>query len=139
MAHFIAGLEHMSCPTPARQAFVSGGPVVTEAHDVILEGVRGALGGSVVVPAIPRSCRRVTGARGAQDVELFAERVAEYGALVRRVSHDGIAEALREICVTSGVRRLVAVVDDRLDLGYVEVLSDVPPLTAAQLDLADGW
>jgi L-lactate dehydrogenase complex protein LldG len=72
---------------------------------------------------------------------LFAERVAEYRASVRRTGGAGLRAALEESCARHGVRRLVLPADwpaDREPAG-VECLRDIDgALPDAQLDASDA-
>lgn len=61
----------------------------------ILAAVRAALGPAPVVPEVPRSYR-VAGS-SSPDVELFAERVAEYRATVHRVSEGDLPATLASL------------------------------------------
>ena len=72
-------------------------------------------------------------------IALFVERVAEYKAIVRRTSRDGLAAEIAAACSARGVKTLVAPHDlpgDWLPPGLT-VLRD-PGLTNAQLEGADG-
>jgi L-lactate dehydrogenase complex protein LldG len=71
---------------------VSGG---SAAKADILAAVRGALGPSPAVPEVPRGYR-VAGSLQ-PDVDLFAERIAEYRATVHRVSAAGLQAKLAEL------------------------------------------
>ena len=72
-------------------------------------------------------------------LELFAERVAEYRATVRRVPEAGLPAAVASACAARGVRRLVVPPD--LPSAWVtegiEVLRD-EGLTVEELDGSDG-
>ena len=72
----------------------------------------------------------------AVDVDLFCERVADYRATVHRVSGDELAAALAEVAARLGLGRVGTTLD--FDLGEVELVSDDPPLSVAELDGLDG-
>jgi L-lactate dehydrogenase complex protein LldG len=65
------------------------------AKDDILAAVRSALGPSPKVPEVPRAYR--TAGSLAPDVELFAERVAEYRATVHRVAEADLPDKLASL------------------------------------------
>ena len=65
------------------------------ARDDVLAAVRAALGPAPVVPDVPRDYR-VAGTL-ATDIELFAERVAEYRATVHRVTAADLSAKLAEL------------------------------------------
>jgi len=75
---------------------------VSAARDEIL----GRIAGVVPSPpdAIPRAYRRAGVANAGDVVELFCARAGEYRADVRRVGD--VAEAVAEVCVALGIRRL---------------------------------
>ena len=76
---------------------------------------------------------------GAELLDLFAERVADYRATVTRVSGDGVADALTAACREHEVARLgvpVGLPDDLRPTG-VELVDD-DGLSPAELDRLDG-
>jgi L-lactate dehydrogenase complex protein LldG len=102
--------------------------------------VREALGDRPVAPDVPRDYRMTLPA-GVDVVERFAERVADYRAVVLRTTAAelpaAIAATLREI----GAARVV--VPDGVPAGWlaastVDRVADDPPLTHAELDLVDA-
>jgi L-lactate dehydrogenase complex protein LldG len=112
---------------------------VNEARDAVLARVRASIGPQVAIgrsdPGIPRVYRR---SGGDDPVQLFVERAGEYRARVRRVPTDGIGEAVAQACGERAVARLAVPPDlppAWLPAG-VELLTG--PLTAAELDAADG-
>ena len=117
---------------------------MSEARDEVLRRVRAALRD---VPAaetpeavsVPRGYR-TTGELGrAETVALFAERVAEYRATVRRVAPRGLAAAIGAACARRGARRVVVPGDvpaDWLPAG-LEALRD-DGLSNAELNGSDG-
>jgi len=76
---------------------------------------------------------------GAELLDLFAGRVADYRATVTRVSGDGVADALAAACHEHEVARLgvPAGLPDRLRPAGVELVEDAR-LSATQLDRLDG-
>jgi L-lactate dehydrogenase complex protein LldG len=110
------------------------------ARDAVLARVRQAL--VDVLPDEPRSAPRAPIAgRGVDDlVGLFAERVADYRASVRRCSVDGAARAVAE-SVPAGA---LLVVPDGVPADLVPAAADMvtddqaAPLTAATLDQLYG-
>jgi L-lactate dehydrogenase complex protein LldG len=69
-------------------------------------------------------------------VELFAERVADYRATVRRVPRDGLADAIAE---DLGGRSVVVPADLPDEwAGPIQVRRDEPPLPIEDLDAADA-
>lgn len=69
-------------------------------------------------------------------VELFAERVADYRATVRRVPRDGLADAIVEELKGKAVVVPADLPDDWA--GGIEVRRDEPALPIADLDAADA-
>jgi L-lactate dehydrogenase complex protein LldG len=107
-------------------------------RDEVLRRVRAAL---VDVPAggpddepVPRDYRRTH--HDVDLVELFAERVADYRATVKRVSEDALAAE-----ITSALGGRVVVVPADLPQAWserIEVRRDEPPLTVDALDAVDA-
>jgi L-lactate dehydrogenase complex protein LldG len=123
---------------------------VPTAREAILERVRSALGGTDATPhdrepgtepalrqppASPRS-----EAERAALIELFVERVTEYGATVRPSAQAEIAAGVASICVEHGVERLACPADlpRRWLPAAVEAVPDDPALSHAELDQVDG-
>jgi L-lactate dehydrogenase complex protein LldG len=83
---------------------------------------------------------------GVDVLDLFAERVADYRATVRRVGTGELAAAVAEMLGDHGVRRLVVPADvppEWLAATEVEVIRDdgtvtTPDLSAPDLDALDG-
>jgi L-lactate dehydrogenase complex protein LldG len=122
---------------------------VSTAREAILERVRSALGdtdgsnggGAGTEQALkgpPTSPRPEADA--AALMELFVERVSEYGATVRPTIEREIAEAATSICVELGVERLACPVDlpEHWRPDMVEAVADDPPLSHAELDQVGG-
>jgi L-lactate dehydrogenase complex protein LldG len=107
---------------------------VSEARADVLGRIRSALGGAPAVPDVPRAYHRAGAA--AVDVDLFCERVADYRAVVHRVSAGELEGALAEAARRLGLRRVGTTLDS--DLGDVELVRDEPPLSIAELDGLDG-
>ncbi|GAA3861488.1 LUD domain-containing protein [Saccharothrix violaceirubra] len=76
------------------------------ARDEILRRIAAALGDRRPTPPVPRAYRRATGEPG--DVDLFADRVRDYGARVRVVSADAIAAAVATALHDRNARDVVA-------------------------------
>lgn len=104
---------------------------MTDARADVLARIRAALADRPTPPAVPRSYR--TGA-GAGDVDLFAERIADYRATVHRVT-EPVSAALTTVLAGRALERIV--VPD----GFPEPwLPDLPlvrePVDVTALDLA---
>src|SRR5262245_8070957 len=111
------------------------------AKDEILARIRTALADRPTPPAVPRAYVRDTD-RDTDVVALFAERAADYRAVVEVVGPDAVAPSVAAALRTHGARRIVvppgfpeAWLDEAA--GFVW-LSDDPPLGVADLDGADG-
>lgn len=89
---------------------------------------------------IERGYRKRDEGERAEMLERFAERVAEYKAVVHRVGEDELPGAIAEALARRGVRRLV--VPSGVPEGWVpegvEALGDGARLTNEDLDGADG-
>lgn len=115
------------------------------ARDEVLARVRTALRDRPEPPAVVRDYRTADDTDGRRPdalVDLLAERLVDYRANVRRCSLDGIAAAVATALRERGVRRVV--VPDGLATEWlgaaagVDVVSDDPILTPADLDGLDG-
>jgi L-lactate dehydrogenase complex protein LldG len=114
----------------------------TGSRERILARIRAAV---AVAPEqrIRRAYR--TGARMPREtlIELFAERVRDYRAIVHTVAADDVPGTVADALARRGVRRLVVPAGlpgtwlARAD-AEVERLADDPPLSAAELDRTDG-
>jgi len=107
------------------------------ARAAVLGRVRSALadGGPPVAAGEPPP-----GAQVADPVELFAERVTEYRATVRRTDAEGVAAQVAELCAEHRATRVGIPPDlpaEWLPAG-VELVRDDPPLTPRALDALDG-
>jgi L-lactate dehydrogenase complex protein LldG len=110
----------------------------------ILRRIKGALRDVPVserptdVP-VPRDYRHAGTETRAELVEQFAERVAEYKAIVRQIAAGDLPQAIAAACAARGVRRLVVPTDLPADWAPhgVELLPD-EELTTKQLDTSDG-
>jgi L-lactate dehydrogenase complex protein LldG len=109
--------------------------VVSAARDEILQRVRRALGPSPEVPEVPRAYRRA-GVRGAEVVDLFCERVADYRATIHRARD--VAPAVRAACDAHGASRLACAPGAAFDVDGIELVPDDPPLPVRELDALDG-
>lgn len=80
------------------------------------------------------------GARAADRVGRFLERLAEYGASVQRAGEDELPRVLGEVLGRHGARRLA--VPSGVPAAWLpaelEAVGDEPPLTPRQLDELDG-
>jgi L-lactate dehydrogenase complex protein LldG len=109
--------------------------VVSAARDEILRRVARALGPSPEVPEVPRAYRRA-GVPGAEVVDLFCERVADYRATVHR-GRDA-APGVRAACDARGARRLACAPGAALEVDGLHLVHDEPPLPVRELDAIDG-
>jgi len=110
---------------------------VSAARAEVLARVRAALGPAPAAADVPREYRGA-GAL-APDVELFAERVAEYNATVHRVAPEGLDAKLRELCpgrtaIPPGFG-FDGVEDRDLDVAALDALDHV--ITGCALAIAD--
>jgi L-lactate dehydrogenase complex protein LldG len=110
------------------------------AREDVLGRIRVALGPAPVVPDVPRAYERT---RTGDRLELFAERVADYRATVRRVAADELAAAVAELCGTRvivprdwGVAGVEAVADGG-DLGPRDLERFDTALTGCALAIAE--
>jgi L-lactate dehydrogenase complex protein LldG len=109
-------------------------------REQILAQVRAALGQSPEIPLVPRDYNGA-GASGidhGQAVELFCERVAEYGAGVRHTEVDGTAAAVAAAATEHGAATLGIPAGLGLEVPELALVVDDPPLSTAELDLLDG-
>lgn len=120
---------------------------MSSSRDEILGRVRKALGN---VPEdeqpedvrVPREYRHEGNLSEAKIVDLFAERVSEYKAEVKRITVDALPTAISDACRRQDVQRLVVppgIPDDWLP-GDIEWMHDSPesPLSHQELDESDG-
>lgn len=89
--------------------------------------------------AVDRSYRTRDDAPREQMIDQFAERVAEYKAMVRRVQAAALPAAIADACAARGVQRLVVPPDlpDAWLPSRIEVLRD-DGLSHPHLDASDG-
>ncbi len=108
------------------------------ARDEVLGRVRAALAdvppGSADDVPVPRDYRRTH--HDGDLVALFAERVADYRAVVRTVPADGLAAAVAE--ELAGQRVVVPVDVPPAWVDGLEVRRDEPPLSVDELDAVDA-
>jgi len=111
------------------------------AREEVLERVRAAIAGAPASPAAVRDYVRGPGTRSREElVELLADRLVDYRAVVHRADRDGVGAAVTAAARARGASRLVAAPGlpaQWLPSG-VELLGDEPPLTVAELDAVDG-
>ncbi|HEV7909028.1 MAG TPA: lactate utilization protein C [Pseudonocardiaceae bacterium] len=88
----------------------------------------------------PPPARRDYDRTGEASLELFAERVADYRAVVHVISADEVVRSIAEALRRRGARHVVAPVDLPGDwrVADVEWLLDEPLLSIEQLDRSDG-
>lgn len=123
---------------PAAPDRLGRGAAVTS-RELILSRIRAAVASAPDVE-ITRAYRTPSGVAGAEAgvAELFAERVADYRAVVHVVGEDGVARAIAAALTRWGIIR--PVVPDGLPPEWTpeESIIDDPPLSAADLDAARG-
>jgi L-lactate dehydrogenase complex protein LldG len=129
-------------PPSRRGTPVSAAPADPRARDEILRRAGAALADRPQPGPVPRAYRR-TGRPGDDVVALFAERVAEYKAAVRRVTPDRLPVELAGALRSRGARHIA--VPPGLPASWlsgidteVERHGDDPPLTVADLERLDG-
>ncbi|MFF5210647.1 lactate utilization protein C [Streptosporangium sp. NPDC000396] len=112
-----------------------GADAAAGSRELILSRIRRAVAGAPDT-GITRAYRTSTASSGA--VELFAERVADYRAVVHVVSEDEVAEVIAAALARRGVTR--PVVPEGLPPEWVPrgSVADDPMLTAVELDMTDG-
>jgi L-lactate dehydrogenase complex protein LldG len=103
------------------------------ARDEILSRIRGALADRPTAPPIPRDYR-LAGTLPV-DVDVFAERVADYGATVFRVAAGDVASAIAALV---GERRIVVPDGFPTEWQPPNLHAAREPLTTIDLDQADG-
>ncbi|GAA2901056.1 LUD domain-containing protein [Streptosporangium fragile] len=123
-------------PADPRPAAAVGARTSANSRERILSRIRAAVAGAPDA-GITRSYR-TSQAAGDDVVELFAERVADYRAVVHVVGESEVVATIRAATARQGAVRLVA--PDGLPPEWVpdEPVADDPPLTAADLDAVDG-
>jgi L-lactate dehydrogenase complex protein LldG len=106
------------------------------ARDLILERVRAAIAPAQGAPVeLDRRYRT----RADDGVEVFLDRLHDYGARTWRVPVAELDAAVRAALASEDVRRVVTPVGvPEAWVTGLEPLSDTPPLDAAALDQADG-
>lgn len=114
---------------------------MSAAREEMLGRVRQAVAGAEPPPdpCAEPAYRTNLEAKGAELLDLFAERVADYRATVTRVTGDGVASALADACREHGAARLgvpAGLPEDRRPDG-VELVEDAG-LSPADLDRLDG-
>ena len=118
---------------------------MSTAKDAVLDRIRFALRDipRAELPeavAVARDYIKVEAAGRSAILDRFHERVADYKAVVRRVSAGELPGAIVEACARRGVARLVVPADlpaEWLPAG-IEILSDAPSLSIEQLEGSDG-
>lgn len=113
---------------------------MADSRDVVLGRIRQALSDHPTPPPLRRDYART---RDVGDVvALFAERVADYRAVVRRVPEDALPSAIEAALVRRGARNMVVPVDlpGWWRMGEVVWSLDTPvhPLPRGALDRSDG-
>ena len=111
-----------------------------EPRDVILGRITAALAASSPAFHVPRLYDRRL-ADGVVVADLFAERLADYGATVRRAVADEVRDAIRDILIAHQARRIVIPADlpgGWIALTEATVVRDEPVLDTATLSGVDG-
>ncbi len=110
-----------------------------DARSAILGRIRTALADQPAPAPVPRDYRRRGDRSREEIVDLFAERVGEYRATVRRAAAGELRAILAELCRTQGARRLAAP-DGLPDAWRPEGVELVPDtgLLPHELDALDG-
>lgn len=112
------------------------------ARSVVLDRIRAALDDRPPVVDVPRGYATTLPA-GADVIERFRERVADYQANVHRVDDTQLAAAIANILAGHDASRIVAP-DGVPDAWFammgsgLEPIADDPPLSHAELDAVDG-
>ena len=112
---------------------------MSAAREEILRRIRTALGDRPAAPVVRREYRVASGAGG--DPDLFAERVIDYRANVRRCAGPEVPAALAAALADRGARRVV--VPAGFPAGWLAgigglAVADEPPLDTTELDRLDG-
>jgi iron-sulfur cluster protein len=133
--------EPVAAPAAEPRAEVEALPQLEgDAKSVVLGRIRAALADRPPPVEVARGYRRADGRSREEVVALFAERVGEYRASVRRVASTGLGELLSDLCREREVGRLAVPGD--LPGGWrpagVELVPDDGGLSAAELDALDG-
>jgi hypothetical protein len=110
-----------------------------DARHTILSAIRSALADRSAPADVPRGYRRRSERSRAESVTLFADRVGEYRATVRRAAAGELGDALAVLCREAGARTLAVPRDppDTWRLPGVELVPD-SGLTPHELDELDG-
>jgi iron-sulfur cluster protein len=110
-----------------------------DARHAILGAIRSALSDRPATVEVPRDYRRESKRSRAETAALFAERVSEYRATVRRPAAGELGDALAELCGEAGARTLAVPLDlpDAWCPPGVELVPDTG-LTPRELDELDG-
>ena len=134
------GFGHVPVPQPVVDAEARARQQAG-AREEVLGRVRAAIGGR---PApeddVPRGYRRTLGISRDEVVELFADRVADYKATVRRIPREQLAATIAVCLVEHGIRRIAVPLDLPTSWlpQYVDVKVDHGQLTGTDLDAVDG-
>lgn len=115
-------------------------PAESEARDEILRRIRGS-GAELLAPAEIVRDYDLSLPKGVDAVELFAERVADYRAVVRRLPRAALADQIAGSLRERGAARIAAPAGLEaawLATADVEWVSDDPPLSHQNLDALDG-
>jgi L-lactate dehydrogenase complex protein LldG len=119
---------------------MSGQPT-SEFRDAMLERIRSALDTPSRPVDVPRSYRTSLPA-GVHLIERFIERVSDYRAVVHRSSDRDLSATVFRALVAHDVLRVVTppgLPPEWLEAaGSIELVTDDPPLTHAQLDRTDA-
>jgi L-lactate dehydrogenase complex protein LldG len=111
---------------------------MSAAREAVLGRIRAALG-APAVPEVERGYRHAGETAGRpEDVERFAERVADYQAHVTRTGEDGLLAAISERLAHHGAARIVVSPGIGLTPAGVAIELDAPELDPRALDGFDG-
>jgi L-lactate dehydrogenase complex protein LldF len=110
-----------------------------DARHAILGAIRSALADRPAAVEVPRDYRRRSERSPADTVALFAERVGEYRATVRRAAPDDLRDVLADLCREREASRLVipAGLPEEWRPPDIELVPDTD-LTPHELDNLDG-
>jgi L-lactate dehydrogenase complex protein LldF len=114
-------------------------PDARNARDAVLSAIRSALTDRPAAMEVPRDYRRQSQRSREETVALFAERVGEYRATVRRATPDDLGDVLAELCRGRDAGRLAvpAELPEAWRPPGVELIPDAG-LTPHELDGLDG-
>jgi L-lactate dehydrogenase complex protein LldG len=109
-------------------------------REQILARVRAALGSQPELPEVPRAYNGAGASEldEAQAIELFCERVTDYGAGLRQTDAAATTATVAAAAAAHGATALVAPAGLAPELPGLDLVLDDPPLPTAELDRLDG-